>query len=97
MKPFHLDEKTIAELGLYESAEPITAPAAPDARVFRFHNLENIYVMETDLYGNTMPEGTCFLAFHGRNGLMGKRLSLDTLRSNSIEDIRKFVDDNHSG
>ena len=97
MKHFNLDPKTINELGLYPSAKSINAQTAPDARVFQFPNLENVYVMESDLYGNSMPEGSCFLAFDGRNGLMGKHIRVETLRNSSIEDIKKIVEDNHSG
>jgi hypothetical protein len=53
--------------------------------------------MESDLYGNTMPEGSCFLAFNGRNGLVGTHILIDTLRKSSIKDINKIVDNNESG
>lgn len=97
MKQFNLDTKTIEELGLYQSYKPINAHTAPDARIFQFPNLEDVYVMESDLYGNPMPEGSCFLAFEGRNGLMGKHIRIDTLKKSTIEDIKKIVEDNHSG
>lgn len=97
MKQFNLDAKTIDELGLYQSNKPINAHLAPDARIFQFSALENVYVMESDLYGNTMPEGSCFLAFNGRNGLMGKHIRIDTLRNSSIAGIKKIVEDNRDG
>jgi hypothetical protein len=53
--------------------------------------------MESDLYGNKMPEGSCFLAFNGHHGLMGKHLKLETLRNSSVEDIKKMVESNLEG
>lgn len=53
--------------------------------------------MESDLYGNQMPEGSCFLAFDGRTGLMGKHIRIETLLQSTKEDIEKIVNDNHEG
>ena len=97
MKQFNLDKKTIDELGLYQAYRPINAHLAPDARIFQYPNLEDVYVMESDLYGNTMPAGSCFLAFQGRNGLMGKHILIDTLRKSTLDDIKKIVANNHDG
>jgi hypothetical protein len=60
-------------------------------------NLANVYVMESDWYGNSMPTGSCFLAFNGRNGLVGRHILVDTLRKSSLEDIKKIVECNHNG
>jgi hypothetical protein len=94
---FNIDEAIINKLGLQLSQRPINAPLAQHARVFEFPDLEDIYIMESDLYGNTMPKGTCFLAFNGRNGLVGKHLKLETLRNASIEDIKTLVQKNTQG
>ena len=94
---FNLDKETIDQLGVRQSYKSINAQIAPNARVFEYPDLENVYVMESDLYGNAMPEGSCFLAFEGRAGLMGKHIRIDTLRNSSIEDIKKMVEDNQAG
>jgi hypothetical protein len=97
MKNANLSKSVIAELGLRESDRNVNAQLAPDARIFQYPNIDNVYIMESDLYGNTMPEGSCFLAFEGRDGLMGKHIAIDTLRNCSEEDIKKIVSDNHDG
>ena len=53
--------------------------------------------MENDLYGNVMPDHSCFLAYYGQHGLIGKHLSIETLNNSSIEDIRKMVESNIEG
>ena len=95
--PFNLDENTIDELGLYQSEKPINAHIAPDARIFHFSDLADVYLMESDLYGNPMPAGSCFLAFEGRNGLIGKHIYIETLRKSTTADIKKIVEYNHDG
>ena len=97
MTPYNLDKETIARLGLVPSEKSINASIATEARVFQFPNIENVYVMESDLYGNPMPEGSLFLAFEGRAGLMGTHIKIETLQSCSEEEIRKIVADNHNG
>ncbi len=94
---YTLDSETIAVLGLVKSEKSINASVAPDARIFQFSNIENVYIMENDLYGNPMPEGTIFLVFEGRAGLLGKQISVERLRNSSEEEIRKIVQDNHNG
>ena len=93
----NIDEETINKVGLKLSDKPINAPQAPFARVFEYPHLENVFIMESDLYGNTMPKGCCFLAFYGRNGLMGKDLEVETLRHSSVEDIRAIVEKHAQG
>lgn len=93
----NLDEETIRKTGLRLSDKQVNAQLAPDARVFEFPQLENVFIMESDLYGNTMPKGSCFLAYYGRNGLMGQHLKVETLKSCSLEDIKKIVERNTSG
>ncbi|HEY1023010.1 MAG TPA: hypothetical protein VGE06_11895 [Flavisolibacter sp.] len=97
MKKFNLDKETIDQLGLYPSQEQINAPSAPDARIFQFHELKDVYLMESDLYGNTMPQGSCFLAFQGRDGLLGKHILIETLKKCTLADIKKIVENNHDG
>ena len=94
---FQFDQKTVNDLGLYQSYKPVNAHVAQDSKIFQFRNLEDIYVMESDLYGNTMPAGSCFLAFNGRHGMLGKHLLIDALRRSSLEEIKKMVADNSNG
>jgi hypothetical protein len=94
---FNIDEETIQMLGLRITNEPINAQIAPNARVFEHPDLKNVFVMESDLYGNVMPKDTCFLAFNGRNGLMGKHLKIDTLKSESVSTIRNMIESNTEG
>lgn len=93
----HLDNETIRKIGLRPTDKPVNAQISPDARVFEYPGLENVFVMESDLYGNTMPEGSCFLAFNGRNGLIGKHLKIQTLRDGTMEDIRSMIESNTEG
>ena len=97
MTSYNLDKEIIEKLGLIQSDKSINAQGAKDARVFQFPNLQNVYIMESDLYGNPMPEGSCFLVFEGRSGLMGKHLKIETLLNSSEEEIKKIVEDNHNG
>ena len=94
---FNIDEETIIHIGLKQTDKHINAQIAPNARVFEYPHIKNVFVMESDLYGNTMPKDSCFLAFYGRNGLIGKHLRVKQLRSASIEDIRKIVESNTEG
>ena len=94
---FNIDDNTIYEIGLQLSDKHINAQIAPDARIFEYPHLENVFVMESDLYGNVMPKNSCFLAFTGRNGLIGKRLSVETLKTSSVEDIKNLVEYNTEG
>ena len=90
---FNLDQETIKQLGIRQSDKSVNAQIAPNARIFEYPGVENVYIMESDLYGNPMPEGSCFLAFEGRAGLMGKHIKIETLRKSSIEEIMKMVED----
>lgn len=92
-----IDEETISLIGLVLSDKPINAQIAPNARVFEYPHLSNVFIMESDLYGNTMPKDSCFLAFPGRNGLIGKHLKIETLRKASVEDIQNMVNSNAQG
>jgi hypothetical protein len=93
----NLTNETIHLLGLRQTNRPINAQIAPNARVFEYPHMDGVYIMESDLYGNTMPEGCCFLAFEGRAGLMGKHITIDALINSSVEDVRKMVEVHHSG
>jgi hypothetical protein len=93
----NIDEETINKVGLKLSDKPINAPLAPLARIFEYPHLENVFIMESDLYGNTMPKGSCFLAFYGRNGLMGTDLGVETLKHSRVEDIRAIVKKHSEG
>jgi hypothetical protein len=94
---YNIDEETISKLGLIITNKQINAPCTPHARVFEYPHLDNVFIMENDLYGNPMPKNSCFIAFYGRHGLVGKHLSIDELKKASVEDIRKLVADNSEG
>ncbi len=94
---FNIDEETISEIGLQLSDKPINAQIAPNSRVFKYPYLDNVFIMESDLYGNTMPKNSCFLAFYGTHGLIGKHLKVQTLKNASVEDIKKMVESNSEG
>ncbi len=93
----NIDDETISKTGLILSDEPINAQIAPNARVFKYPDLDNVFIMESDLYGNIMPKNSCFLAFNGSHGLIGKHLSVETLKNSSVEDIKKIVESNSEG
>jgi hypothetical protein len=93
---YNLDAETINKVSLRLSIKQINAQIAPNARIFEFPDLDNVFIMESDLYGNPMPEGSCFLAFNSNHGLIGKHLKLETLKEASVEDIKKIVE-SHSG
>jgi hypothetical protein len=94
---YNIDEETIRQVGLRLTDNPISAQLAPNARVFEYPHLKDVFIMESDLYGNPMPEDTCFLAFQGRNGLIGKQLKVETLKKASMEEIKKMVELNSEG
>ena len=93
----NLDQKTISKIGLRLSDKPINAPISTNARVFEYPHLDNVFVMESDLYGNEMPKDQCFLAFYGSHGLIGKHLKVETLNNASVEDIKLMVANNSEG
>ena len=90
----NIDEETINKVGLRLSDKPINAQIAPNTRVFEYPQLDNVFVMESDLYGNKMPKNSCFLAFYGSHGFIGKHLKVETLKKSSAEDIKKIVESN---
>ena len=94
---YNIDEETINQLGLKITTKQINAPSTPHARVFEYPHLNDVFIMENDLYGATMPEHSCFIAFNGRHGLVGKHLTIAALKKSSVEDIRKLVADNSEG
>jgi hypothetical protein len=93
----NIDAETIKTLGLRLSNKPINAETALTARIFEYPLLEHVYIMESDLYGNTMPKDSCFLAFNGQHGLIGKHLKVETLKRSTMKDIEKMVHDNNEG
>ena len=94
---YNIDEETISKLGLILTNKKINSDSTPHARVFEYPHLENVYIMESDLYGNTIPKDSCFLAFTGQHGLIGKHLKVETLKHSSVFDIQKMVQDNNKG
>ena|SRR5438309_3126074 len=93
----NIDAETIKMLGLRLTDKPVNAEIFHSARVFEYPHLENVYIMECDLYGNTMPKNSCFLAFNGRNGLIGKHLTVEILKRSTVKEIEKMVQDNNGG
>jgi hypothetical protein len=93
-KDANINSDTIKKLGLRLSDKKINADISPDARVFEYPQLPNVFVMENDLYGNVMPKGSCFLAFYGSHGLIGKHLKVETLANASVADIKNMVESN---
>ena len=61
----NINSKTRRDLGLRLSDKKLNAVISPNAKVFEYPNLDNVFIMENDLYGNIMPENSCFLAFYG--------------------------------
>lgn len=68
------------------------APQIPNTRIFEFPDLQNVFVLESDLYGNPTPDGLCFLAFYGKRGLMGKFMRIENLKKSSAADIKLLVE-----
>ncbi len=93
-KEISIDEDTISKVGLRLSQRPANSQIAPEARVFEYPFLKNVLVMESDLYGNIMPKNSCFIAFYGSHGFIGRRLKVKTLKNSSVADIKKIVDNN---
>ena len=94
---YNIDEETISRLGLTITHKQINAQSTPHARVFEYPHLENVFIMENDLYGGTMPEHSCFIAFNGRHGLMGKHITIDELKNSSMEEIKTLIANNSEG
>ena len=94
---WNIDDETINKIGLRLSDKQIIAQNSCNARVFEYPHLENVFIMEADIYGNPMPKNSCFLAFYGHHGLIGKRLKVETLRNASVEDIKNIVESNKEG
>ena len=87
----NLDEETISKLGLQLSDKDINTQLAAGSRVFEYPHLDNVFIMESDLYGNKMPKDSCFLAFNGNHGMIGKHLYVETLKNASVNEIREMV------
>jgi hypothetical protein len=92
-----INSKTVRKLGLRLSDKKINAVISPLARVFEYPYLDNVFIMENDLYGNIMPKDSCFLAFYGNHGLIGKDLKVETLKNASVEEIKDMVECNMQG
>jgi len=93
----NIDDTTIQKLGLRVSDKPINAQTAQDSRIFDYPHLENVFIMESDLYGNAMPKNSCFLAFNGKHGLVGKHMTVEALSKATVADIRHIVETNTDG
>jgi len=93
----NIDDDTIKKIGLRLSEKPLNAETAIESRVFEYPHLDNVFIMESDIYGNAMPKDSCFLAFNGHHGLIGKQLSMEVLKNSSAEDIKNKVQHNNEG
>jgi len=93
----NIDSETIKRLGLKSGDKKFNAQISPDARIFEYPDLDNVFIMENDLYGNIMQKDYCFLAFYGNHGLIGKRLSVQKLSKASVVEIKKMVEANTEG
>src|SRR5689334_1766717 len=96
-KESNIDDETVNKKGLRLSDKSINAQIAPDARVFEYPGLDNVFIMESDLYGNIMPKNSCFLAFYGNHGLIGRHLKIETLKNASIDDIKAMIESSSEG
>jgi hypothetical protein len=94
---YNIGVETIIKLGLKSGDKKINAQISRDARIFEYPDLENVFIMENDLYGNIMPKDYCFLAFYGNHGLIGKALRMETLSNSSVADIQAIVKSNTEG
>ena len=94
---YNIDEETISRLGLTITDKQVNAQSTPNARVFEYPHLDNVFIMENDLYGATIPEHSCFIAFNGRDGLMGKEITIEELKNSNVEKIKTIVDNNSKG
>ncbi|HZG23504.1 MAG TPA: hypothetical protein VEZ17_02930 [Chitinophagaceae bacterium] len=92
----HVDDETINTVGLKLSEKPLSS-LPTNSRVFEYPELENVFIMDTDLYGNLLPDDFCFLAFYGQHGLIGNRLKVETLRNSPAHELRKIVERNIEG
>lgn len=90
-KSFNIDAETIRKVGLVKSDAPINAQTASDARIFSYPGLKEVYIMESDLYGNPMPKGSCFLAYKGNYGFVGQHLLIETLKNSKPDDITALI------
>ena len=93
----NIDNQTIRKVGLRISGKQINAQIARNSRIFEYPHLDDVFIMESDLYGNAMPKNSCFLAFNGKHGLIGKKLNVETLKHSSVMEIEKIVHDNNEG
>ena len=93
----NIDAETISSLGLQLSDKHVNAEIALHARVFEYPHLDNVFIMESDLYGNSMPKGSCFLAFKSEHGLVGKHMTIENLLSASVAQIKRIVENNTEG
>lgn len=93
----NIDDETIKVMGLRLSSKPVNAETALNARVFEYPNLQGVYIMESDLYGNKMPKDSCFLAFSGQHGLIGKPVKVATLKHSTVMEIKQMVQQNNEG
>ena len=92
---YNIDEETINRIGLRLSDKHINPD--PSSRVFEYPHLDEVFIMESDLYGNKMPKDSCFLAFTGNHGMIGKHMYVETLKKSSVSDIQKIVQTNNEG
>ena len=94
---YQIDSEIISKIGLRISDREINAQVAQNSRIFDYPHLENVFIMESDLYGNRMPTNSCFLAFDGKHGLMGKHITVEALYNATVTDIKHIIESNIEG
>ena len=92
-----IDDATIKAIGLRLTDNHVNAQTALSSRVFEYPHLPGVYIMESDLYGNKMPKDSCFLAFTGSHGMIGKHVKVETLKHSTVMDIKQMVEENNEG
>lgn len=93
-KTNNIPDEAIETLGLKLTDKHVSDQVKSNVRVFEYPHLDGVFIMESDLYGNVMPNDSCFLAFHGKTGLIGKHLTIEKLMGASVEDVKHMIDAN---
>jgi len=92
----YVSKQVISNLSL-QLTDKLDTVSELTGKIYKYPNIKDVYILEKDLYGNSMPEGYCFLAFSGSHGMIGRQLSLKTLEKASEEDMRILIESNEQG
>jgi|SRR6476620_4138960 len=88
---YTLDEEVVQFLALRLRLTPIEIDSTVTGRIFEYPHIPEVYILEDDLTGNRMPEGTCLLAFTDREKLEGVKLKIETLLISTPGDIKRLI------